>query len=571
MPIHPATRRFFKPLFPAILVLVLCHGAFGAGAKPRRVFDLRQLAAKQAATSPPAATKVPEIPYTAARIAAILGRAKATLRAYGKIRRSLRPDDPHEHTLAVRAESLSYKLRAVAEILKQEKRRPTRKGAETIRLALDALDRATAAVEYDIDRVRLRKLQETLLPPHQPFCVCWAPAFLRIPPTGPTKAKPVRQTSLTLARGEAESFQLVIVPYWEPLKKIRVSVGDLFRRNGVEKIAAKQIRLWLVESVATSPTVGRPQLWPDPLGALRPFDLPATVSQALLVNVYATKDQRPGLYEGRIRIAPENARRTDIAVSVKVLPFTLPAAGPAVAFRPRNEYIRNRFAAPPPNAFASKWASFLRGFGLIPYRGFGPYDRADGWEEWISDYPGGWAEGQTAPPPCSAAAPTALAFRKAGWAAWESDRPRARSPRRIVNAWVSIDPATPPPGNNRTAPFIRTRWSPEKSPHPPGIVFVTPGGEPQPTLRLIALRDGIEDYRLLSLFARRYAKAKSARLGNWWDRRRWRKLLRINRLLVDPDRIAPETGTALLERRDEIARAILAIENLRLAETMGSE
>jgi len=409
----------------------------------------------------------PEVHYTAAQIDTILGRADRAWRGYFRLRPLLHAEDSREQAFAHRAVVLRARAEAMERLIAGEKRNPTREGPQTLTDGLTSLDRSTAVVEHDLDRITLRMQQEAVLGPNLPFGVCLAPAFVRVSPAGPTECPPASKPTVTLAAGEAESFQIIVVPYWERLERVRVRISDLFRRNSVERFGPDQVNLWLVESVATSSTVGRDLFWPDPLAPLRLFDLPATASQAILVDFRAHRDQGAGIYAGQLTVTTDNFGTFTLPIEVNVRAFALPegpqpeAANqilrPTVAFRARNDFFQNRLAVPGPSVFARLWEEFLGAYGLALYRRAGPDDAAAGWLLWAGEgtLPRSAARIED---PYAATAPTAFAFRQAAWAAWSQHYDNPAAPYRwLVNGWVSLDPTSSQPAGTSAPPFVRTR------------------------------------------------------------------------------------------------------------------
>jgi hypothetical protein len=537
-----------------LAVLLWPQPLAAAGASPFE--SIRPRRPREAPTSPSLFTLRPDVRYTAAQIEAVLSRARNAWRNYLQLRPQLRTIDSREQAFAQKAAALRAMTRAVERLLANEKQSPTKEGVQTVADALTSLDHATIAVEYDCDRISLRIAQESLLPPDQPFCVCLAPAFARISPVGPTACPPATEIAISLAAGEAESFQLVIVPYWQRLNGVRIEVGDLFRRDSIDRFRPDQIRLWLAESVATTPTLGRTQFWADPLSPLRPFDLPATVSQTILVDIRARKEQPAGLYEGHLTIRPENARPTSITLQIVVRSFALPEGVPEVAFRAKNESVQAQLAASPLSRFAREWQVFLAGRGLGLYRQSGPGDPAAGWLPWLSEQALPSSETPTGDPKLPALV-SCLAYRQAAWAAWNEQHRRDSGVRRwIVNGWVSLDLSTSEPAKRSTGPLVRNQWTGKASDNPPGLIYMNSRGEPEPTIRLIALRDGIEDFRYFDLLARKIAEAKDRNAAGWWKQRRWKRLLNLGSKLGDPKQASLDIAVKMLERREAVAKAI---------------
>ncbi|MBM3335092.1 hypothetical protein FJY63_10570, partial [Candidatus Sumerlaeota bacterium] len=472
---------------------------------------------------------------------------------------------------------LQAQASAVERLIADEKRKPTRDGPRTISEALTSLDRSVAVVEHYFDRVVLRNAQKAFLPSEQPFCLCVAPAFVRVSPQAPTDAKPASKVELSMAVGEAESFQAIVVPYWERLERVRVVVEDVFRYDSIDRFDPDQIRVWLVQSIAVSSPVGRDLLWPDPLTPARPFDLPSTASQSVLVDLRARKDQPPGLYKGRLTVEAANCASMTISLSVEVRPFALPGPSPLdPAFQPRNDFLQERLAALASGASALVWEPFLANYGLSLYtQTSADKSLTSDWRPWLGEHRPLPTEALAADP-YSLAAPNCFAYRRAAWAAWSAQQDKRATRRRwSVNGWVSFDPPTRPQPIRTIAPLVRSRLSAEQSTSPQGVIRVNDIGDPEPTLRLIALRDGIEDYHYLATLERLIADVKSRKAASWWQRRKWNPLLRVEKRLIagsdlsdlsDPSELSDrwkrsqETLSALLAQREAVARAIEEIQ-----------
>jgi hypothetical protein len=167
-----------------------------------------------------------------------------------------------------------------------------------------------------------------------------------------------RQITLAGARNEVLAFQLQI-QYDRPLGNVSVAVSDLRgpARSGTDAqrwSAAETVRLfkeWYVE--VKQPSYGDasplgfdclgPGWYPDaliPLDApVKPefrmtFDLPDKANavpnqkvQAIWVDLYIPPDQKPGTYEGTIRVTAREESRPaaeSLALRVEVFPFALP-------------------------------------------------------------------------------------------------------------------------------------------------------------------------------------------------------------------------------------------------------
>lgn len=134
---------------------------------------------------------------------------------------------------------------------------------------------------------------------------------------------------LALARGERESFQLLITAGKAALKN--VSVTNLF--SGKRGLEAELSLVGFVRTSAGDPRpwtktegVGRIGWWPDPLLPNRPFDIAAGETQPIWVTTYAPPGTAPGKYEGVLQISFGNSGKRNANYHVRVFPVDLPAS-----------------------------------------------------------------------------------------------------------------------------------------------------------------------------------------------------------------------------------------------------
>lgn len=163
----------------------------------------------------------------------------------------------------------------------------------------------------------------------------------------PRADKPVLQTvsrvELSLARGEKESLQVVVVPGRADLKQVAVRVTDLRGPDGAT-FSGSQVKVSPVGYVRTksvppykSPHVG---WWPDPILEFLPAaDIARGDAQAFWVRVQAPRNQAAGLYQGKLEVRSQDAVLSTFDLTVRVFSFAVPAASPlplAVTFAPHD-------------------------------------------------------------------------------------------------------------------------------------------------------------------------------------------------------------------------------------------
>ncbi|HVF10244.1 MAG TPA: glycoside hydrolase domain-containing protein, partial [Abditibacteriaceae bacterium] len=142
----------------------------------------------------------------------------------------------------------------------------------------------------------------------------------------PFAATPVQ---LRAARGEWESFQLVITAGDAPLHAVEATATGLATHLG-EYIAPANIQLFRENYVfVDKPSCNRrleKLWWPDaliPLDLQAPPDVPARRSIVLWIAVRTPPEAQPGQYYGALDITA-NGEKKQLAVALKVEPVTLP-------------------------------------------------------------------------------------------------------------------------------------------------------------------------------------------------------------------------------------------------------
>ena len=164
------------------------------------------------------------------------------------------------------------------------------------------------------------------------------------------------RVELSLARGEKESFQVVVVPCRAALQQAQVRVSELHGRDGVI-FPASQIRAVPVGYVQTKsvPPYGTSHVgwWPDPiLEFMSAVDIAQGDAQAFWVRVQAPRDQAAGQYQGQLEVSSQDGPRFVFDLSVRVYNFAVPAMSPlplAVTFAPED------FPTPATSAEQAQW------------------------------------------------------------------------------------------------------------------------------------------------------------------------------------------------------------------------
>ncbi len=190
------------------------------------------------------------------------------------------------------------------------------------------------------------------------------------------KAKPATTFCLSLARGEYESLQVLVMPNKVDLKGVRVEVSTLKRkrenvRDWISSAPTLSSTAFVVSPVGYVETVNPPPYksgyciatnaapgyfrtkaktelgwWPDPvLDWLTRADIRQGDVQSFWVRCKCPRDQRAGTYKGEVRISGEGWQRK-FPIAVRVYDFEIPKTSPldlAVTFAPA---ASGQFATP---------------------------------------------------------------------------------------------------------------------------------------------------------------------------------------------------------------------------------
>ncbi|MDD5557270.1 MAG: DUF6067 family protein [bacterium] len=138
-----------------------------------------------------------------------------------------------------------------------------------------------------------------------------------------------RRVEVSAARGERESFQVVVIAGDEGLGGVRVTPGGLSRAAGGQPLPADRLavrRVGYVETRRPFYNVTRTGPWPDPLF---PQDeggvsVPPGRAQPFWVDLSVPADAPPGAYEGTLTVEADGRPPAEVALSLTVWDFALP-------------------------------------------------------------------------------------------------------------------------------------------------------------------------------------------------------------------------------------------------------
>ena len=187
-----------------------------------------------------------------------------------------------------------------------------------------------------VERARATNARADVCSPGKdtPFLVLLADAETKVFPRDRDAdlRDPADGIAMSLARGEKESVQIVVEPLTEPTRGVRVTADDLVAEDG-SVLPSSQIDCDLVAFVRTprrtDPSVKYVGWHPDPLiPSPKAVDVALGDRQPWWIRVRALPDQKPGLYQGKIRVESEGAEPVSVAISVRVRDFLLPPHSP---------------------------------------------------------------------------------------------------------------------------------------------------------------------------------------------------------------------------------------------------
>ncbi len=146
---------------------------------------------------------------------------------------------------------------------------------------------------------------------------------------GRTLLKPqfTPSASLSAARNEYESFQIIIQTGSKALTNVSLTLSDLINTQDNTKIAKSNISWRVVGYVPSSKPyypvkyVGN---WPDPLLPAQKTDISSKTTQPFWITVYIPKNTQAGEYKTMITINAVSLTPWTVPLTVKVYDFELP-------------------------------------------------------------------------------------------------------------------------------------------------------------------------------------------------------------------------------------------------------
>lgn len=196
--------------------------------------------------------------------------------------------------------------------------------------------------------------------------------------------RPANSIELSLARGETESEQVVVLACGEDLHNVRVEFDKLTGPGGTS-LPADAVTVRVVGYVETTGShipdvyIG---WWPDPLlDFLDAITIRDGDAQSFWVSIHAPRDQAPGTYAGRFRVRIGKEIVRELPLSVTVWDIEIPSRPPLpTAIHMDPEYVD---AVAGKGAWAKtrdQWASFLADYYISLDRIYGGVETEPFWD-----------------------------------------------------------------------------------------------------------------------------------------------------------------------------------------------
>ena len=193
--------------------------------------------------------------------------------------------------------------------------------ASTI-LGIKIIKKSHIPVRYDTTQL-LSKFQK------DNYGLFVASSLDRIFEDGKTLLKPTfsESASLSLAKNEYESFQVVLRAGPNELKSVWLEVSDLIDETTGAKLPKENISWRVVGYVPTKQPyypVKYVGLWPDPLLSAKKLNIQSGITQPFWMTVYIPSEIPAGNYKGSIKVMADGLPPRQIPLSVYVYNFVLP-------------------------------------------------------------------------------------------------------------------------------------------------------------------------------------------------------------------------------------------------------
>lgn len=145
-----------------------------------------------------------------------------------------------------------------------------------------------------------------------------------LPGSAPQEGESISRLSGYAAPGEYETFNFSVYPL-KDLGAVSVSVSDLSGPGGGKLTAARDIETGVVRYVESSLSDKeyRYTIAPGPIQPRNPMPVSRDVTTTWCLRCRVPDDAKPGVYRGRIHIAPAQSSASNLELVVRVVPIKL--------------------------------------------------------------------------------------------------------------------------------------------------------------------------------------------------------------------------------------------------------
>lgn len=152
-----------------------------------------------------------------------------------------------------------------------------------------------------------------------------------LPNSAPQQGEAVTELSTFLAPGQYDTLRFSLHPL-APVGDVTVTVGDLVGPGGSRLKAQGDMDLGVVRYVETSLSgvEYRYTVKPGPIQPRNPMPVPDGVTMSWALRLHAPEGAAPGIYRGKVRVAPSKGEAADLGLVVRVVPVKLEPT-PAIA------------------------------------------------------------------------------------------------------------------------------------------------------------------------------------------------------------------------------------------------
>jgi len=130
--------------------------------------------------------------------------------------------------------------------------------------------------------------------------------------------------SIELARGEYESAQFTLYPFYTNLTNVTITINSLIHEQQEAVIVSDDFQIHRVGFIHCRPPQYEPDLVgfvPDPLFPYEPFSVKLGTHQPIWLTLHASRTLPSGTYKGTIQIRPANEPERTLPLSVRVFDF----------------------------------------------------------------------------------------------------------------------------------------------------------------------------------------------------------------------------------------------------------